>query len=98
LLRCQGKYRKQFDHYFDYDVRQYRTRRNHRIDLHTLEEVPQTLEQLEKGIVARCNPTGGLAYPFIARNPVEKVMIMRELTARRVSMPVNNALAGGKGI
>ena len=46
--------------------------RNHRIDLQTFEEIPQALEKLEKRIVARCNPTGSLAYAFITREPFEK--------------------------
>jgi hypothetical protein len=36
-----------------------------------MEEVPQTLQQLEKNIVARCNSTGDLAYSFITGEPIE---------------------------
>ncbi len=96
LLRCQGKHRKQLHHYFHHDVRQYRSGRNRRIDLETLEEVPQTLEQLEKSIVTGCNPTGSLEYSFVTGRQFEKVLKGR--TARRVSIPANSALAGGKGI
>jgi len=71
LLRSQGKHRKQFDHYFYDDLRHYLSGWNRRVDLQTLEEVPQALEQLEKGIIARCNPTGSLAYSSITGNPVE---------------------------
>ena len=71
LLRCQGKYRKQLHHYFYHDVRQYRSGRNRRIDLQTLEEVPQTLKQLEKSIVTGCNPNGSLAYSFITGRPLK---------------------------
>ena len=47
--------------------------RIHRINLQALEEVPRTLEQLEKSIVVvLCNPTGHLEYLFITREPVEK--------------------------
>jgi len=70
LLRSQGKHRKQFDRYFYDDLRHYRSGRNRRIDLQALEELPQALEKLEKCIVARCNPTGSLAYSFITGNPV----------------------------
>jgi hypothetical protein len=60
LFGRQGKHRKKLNHYFDNDLDQHRSRRNHRIDLQTLQEIPQALEQLEKRIVARCNTTGSL--------------------------------------
>ncbi len=52
LLRSQGKHRKQFDHYFYDHLRHYLSGWNRRIDLQTLQELPQALEQLEKSIVA----------------------------------------------
>ena len=52
LFRGQGKHRKQFNHYFDDDIRHYRSGRDHRIDLQTLQEVPQALEKVEQRIVA----------------------------------------------
>ena len=60
LLRGQGKHRKQFNHYFDDDIRHYRSGRDHRVNLQTLQEVPQALEKVEQRIVTRRNPTGGL--------------------------------------
>ena len=72
LFGRQGKHRKKLDHYFDNDLNQHRSGRNHRIDFQTLEEIPQALEQFEKRIVARCNPTGSLAYSFITGEPFEK--------------------------
>ena len=60
LLRGQGKNRKQFNHYFDDDIRHYRSGRDHRVDLQTLQEVPQALEKVKQRIVTRRNPTGGL--------------------------------------
>ena len=71
LLRSQGKHRKQFDHYFYDDLRHYLSGWNRRVDLQTLEEVPQALEQLEKHIITRRNPTGSLAYSFVTGNPVQ---------------------------
>jgi hypothetical protein len=71
LLRCQGKHREQLHHYFHHDVRQYRSGRNSRIDLETLKEDPQTLEQLENSIVTGCNPTGSLVYSFITGRPLK---------------------------
>jgi hypothetical protein len=65
LFGRQGKNRKKLDHYFDNDINQHRSGRNHRIDLKTLEKTPQAFEQLEKRIVARCDPTGSLGYSFI---------------------------------
>jgi len=96
LFGRQGKHGKKLDHYFDNDLDQRRSGRNHRIDLQTLEEIPQALEQLEKRIVARCNSTGSLAYSFITGNCLKSLLNGR--TARRVSMAANNAFAGGKGI
>jgi hypothetical protein len=72
LFGCQGKHRKKLDHYFDHDLDQHRRGRNHRIDLQTLQKIPQALEQLEKSIVARCNPTGSLAYSFITGELFER--------------------------
>ena len=72
LFGRQGKNRKKLDHYFDNDLDQHRSGRNHRIDLQTLEEIPQALEQLEKCIVARCNPTGSLAYSSVTGELFEK--------------------------
>ena len=37
-----------------------------------LEEPPQTLEEIEDGIVARRNRTGGLACSYITEEFVEK--------------------------
>ena len=51
LLRRQSEHRKQLNHYLDNYLRQYRSGRNRRIYLQTLEEVLQTLEQLEEGII-----------------------------------------------
>jgi hypothetical protein len=50
-------------------LRQYQTGWAHRIDFQTLGGVPQALEQLEKSIVARCDPTGSLTYSFITGEP-----------------------------
>jgi hypothetical protein len=71
LFGRQGKHRKKLDHYFDSDLDQQRSRWNHRVDLKTLEEIPQALEQLKKRIVARCNSTCSLEYSFITREPFE---------------------------
>ena len=65
LLRRQGKHRQQFNHYLDYDISQHRSGRDHRIDLETLEEIAQTLEEIQEGIIARCNPSRSLAYSYI---------------------------------
>jgi hypothetical protein len=43
-----------------------------RIDLQTLEEIPQTLEKVQEGIVTRRDPTGGLANSFITREPIKE--------------------------
>ena len=72
LSGCQGEHRKELNHYFDNDLDQHRSRRDHRINLEALEEIPKTLEQLEKRIVARCNSTGSLTYLIITREPIEK--------------------------
>jgi hypothetical protein len=72
LFRRQSKHRKQLDHYLDNYLRQYRSGRNRRINLQTLEEVPQTLEQLEKSIITGCDPTSGLEYSFVTGESVEK--------------------------
>ena len=96
LFGRQGKNRKELDHYFDNDVDQHRSGWNHRIYLQTLEEIPQALEQLEKRIVARCNPTGSLVYSFVTGNRFKSGLKGR--TARRVSMAANKAFDGGKGI
>jgi hypothetical protein len=74
LFGCQGKHREKLDQYFDNDVDQHRSGRNHRIDLQTLEEIPQALKQLEKSIVARCNPTGSLEYSFITGKGLKCVL------------------------
>ena len=52
LLGRQGKHRKYFDHYLQYDIGHYRSERHHRIDLEASEEVRQALEEVEEGIVA----------------------------------------------
>ena len=65
LLRCQGKHRKQFNHYFYDDLHHHGSGGSRHIDLQTLKEVAQALEQFEKGIVARCNPTSSLSYQYI---------------------------------
>ena len=52
LFGRQGKNRKELDHYFDNNIDQHRSGRNHRIYLQMLEEITQALEQLEKHIVA----------------------------------------------
>ena len=60
LFCRQGEHRKQFNQYFDDDVRHRRSRRDARIDLQTLEEIPQALEKVDQGIVTRRNSTGSL--------------------------------------
>jgi hypothetical protein len=52
LLRRQSKHREQFSHYFEHDLHHYRSGRDCRIDLQTLEETPYALEELEDGIIA----------------------------------------------
>ena len=70
LFRGQSKYRKQFNDYFDDDIRHYRSRRDRRIDLQTLQEVPQALEEVEQCIVTRRNPTGSLPrYTLYGNRP-----------------------------
>jgi hypothetical protein len=96
LFGRQGEHGKKLDYYFDSDLDQHRSWRNHRIDLQTLEEIPQEVEELEKRIVARCNPTGSLACLLSQGNSLESVL--KGHTARRVSMAANNAFVGGKGI
>ena len=71
LFRGQRKHRKQFNNYFDDDIRHYRSRRNRRIDLQTLQEIPQTLEQVEQCIVTRRNPTGSLECSYVTRELIE---------------------------
>ena len=51
LICCEGEHREQFDHYLDDNIGHYRSRRDRRIDLQALEEIPQALEQIEKGVV-----------------------------------------------
>jgi hypothetical protein len=46
LLCRQGKHRKYFNHYFDNDIRHYRSRWDRRIDLQALQEIPQALEEI----------------------------------------------------
>ena len=70
LFRCQGKHRE--DGYLDEDIGHYRSGRDRRIDLQTLEEIPQALKEIKKGIVTRCDPTGGLAYSYITRELFEE--------------------------
>ena len=72
LLCRQGKHRKQFDHYFDNNIRHNRSRRDRRIDLQTLQEVPQALEKVKQRIVARRNPTGSLARSYVTRELLEE--------------------------
>jgi hypothetical protein len=74
LFQSQGKHRKYFEHYFDDHLRQYRIWWNRRIYLQTLEETPQALEQVEKGIVIRRDFTSNLdlTYLFITGEPVEE--------------------------
>ena len=71
LFRSQSKYRKQFNHYFDDDIRHYRSRRDRRIDLQTLQEIPQALEEVEQCIVTRRNPAGSLACSYITGGSFE---------------------------
>jgi hypothetical protein len=66
-----------------------------RIDLETLEEIPQALEKVQEGIVTRRDPTGGLANSFITREPIKERI--RGRTERRTLIPTNNAFAGGNG-
>ena len=47
LFCRQGKHREQLDHYLDDDIRHYWSGRDRRIDLQTLEEIPQALEEVE---------------------------------------------------
>ena len=60
----QGKHRKQFNHDLDDDIGHHRSRRDSRIDLETLEEISQALEEIEQGIVARRDPTGSLLHLY----------------------------------
>ena len=70
LFRSQRKHRKQFKHYFDDDIRQYRSGWGHCIDVQTLQEVPQALEEVEQCIVTRRNPTGSLPrYTLYGNRP-----------------------------
>jgi hypothetical protein len=71
LFRGQGKHRKQFNHYFDDDIRHYRSRRNRCIDLHTPQKTPQALEEVEQRIVTRRNPTSSLACSYVTRELFE---------------------------
>ena len=95
LFRSQSKYRKQFNHYFDDDIRHYRSRRDRRIDLQTLQEIPQALKEVEQCIVTRRNPSSSLACSYITGEHLRG--IFEERTSRSVSIPASNALAGGKG-
>ena len=47
LLRCQGKHRKQFNHYLDNYIGHHRSGRDRRVDFQTLEEIPQAVEEVE---------------------------------------------------
>ena len=71
LFRGQGKHREQFNDYFDDDIRHYRSRRDRRIDLQTLQEIPQALEKVEQRIVTRRNPISSLACSYITGKPFE---------------------------
>jgi hypothetical protein len=71
LFRGQGKHRKQFNQYFDDDIRHYRSWRDLRIDLQTLQEISQALEEVEQGIVTRRNPTSSLICSYITGEPFE---------------------------
>ena len=42
----QGKHQKQLNHYFDDDIRHNRSRRDCRINLQTLEKIPQGLKEI----------------------------------------------------
>jgi hypothetical protein len=95
LFRCQSKHRKQLHHDFDDYFRQDGSGRNRRINLETLEEVPQTLEQFDKSIITGCNSTSGLEYSFVTGESVESILKGR--TARRISIPANKAFAGENG-
>ena len=51
LICREGKHREQLDHNLDDNIGHYRSGRDRRIDLQALEEIPQALEQVEKGVV-----------------------------------------------
>ena len=51
LICREGEHREQFDHYLDDNIGHYRSRRDRRINLQAFEEIPQALEQIEKGVV-----------------------------------------------
>jgi hypothetical protein len=46
LFGRQGKHREQFNHYLNDYIRHYRSGWHRRIDLETLEEIPQALEKV----------------------------------------------------
>jgi hypothetical protein len=52
LICREGEHREQLDHYLDDNIGHHRSGRDRRIDLQALEEIPQALEQVEKGVVA----------------------------------------------
>jgi hypothetical protein len=52
LICRQGKHREQFNHYLDDNIGHYLSGWDRRVDLQALEEIAQTLEQIEKGVVA----------------------------------------------
>ena len=72
LFSGQGKHRKQFNHYFNDDIRDDRSERDCRIDLQTLEEIPQTLEKIEQGVVTRRNPTCSLERSYVTGEQLEE--------------------------
>jgi hypothetical protein len=71
LFCRQGEHRKQFNHYFDYHIRHFPSRRHPRIDLQTIREILQALEKVKQRIVARRNPTGSLPRSYIIRKSSE---------------------------
>ena len=56
----QGNYQKQFNHDLGSDIGHHLSGRDGRIDLETLEEIGQALEQIQQCIVARRDPAGSL--------------------------------------
>ena len=51
LICREGEHREQLDHYLDDNIGRHRSVRDRRIDLQALKEIPQALEQVEKGVV-----------------------------------------------
>jgi hypothetical protein len=95
MFSCQGERRNQFYQYLHDDFCHCHRRGDPGINIQTIKEIPDAVEQIDKGIKAGANVFDRLVRLGVTR--LEMYELRKAQTASRIARPANIALAGGNG-